>query len=58
MHNSTSAPNNTIYAIIKIIQSKMHPQSGAVIHHQDQSITLVNLSTRNTKNKILENDNP
>ena len=30
-------------------------QSGAVIHQQDQSITLVNLSTRNTKNKILEN---
>lgn len=32
-------------------------QNGAVIHHQDQSITLVNLSTRNTKNKTLENDN-
>ena len=32
--------------------------SGAVTHHQDQSITLVNLSTRNTKNKTLENDNP
>ena len=33
-------------------------QSGAVTNRQDQSITLVNLSTRNTKNKIFENYAP
>ena len=31
-------------------------QSGAVIHHQDQSITLVNLRTRNIKNNTDEKD--
>jgi cytochrome c biogenesis protein CcdA len=29
-------------------------QSGAVTHHQDHVITLVSLSTRNTKNKRLK----
>ena len=52
MHNSARAPKNNIYAINKIIQSKMPPQSGAVTHHQDQSITLVNFNIRKITNNV------
>ena len=52
MHNSARAPKNNIYAINTIIQSKIPPQSGAVIHHQDQSITLVNFKIRKITNNV------
>lgn len=34
------------------IQNKTAPQRGAVIHHQDQSITPVNFITRKTINSV------
>lgn len=52
MHNSASIPKNKVYAINKIIQSKIPPQSGDVIHHQDQSITLVNFKIRKITNNV------
>lgn len=52
MHNSARATKNNIYAINIIIQSKIHPQSGAVTHHQDQSITLVNFKIRKITNNV------
>ena len=52
MHKNASIPKNKVYAIIKIIQSKIPPQSGAVTHHQDQSITLVNFKIRKITNNV------
>ena len=52
MHKNANIPKNNIYAINTIIQSKIHPQSGAVIHHQDQSITLVNFNIRKITNNV------
>ena len=52
MHNIARAPKNKVYAINKIIQSKIPPQSGAVTNHQDQSITLVNFNIRKITNKV------
>ena len=52
MHKNANIPKNNIYAINTIIQSKIPPQSGAVIHHQDQSITLVNFNIRKITNNV------
>ena len=52
MHKNANIPKNNIYAINTIIQSKIPPQSGAVIHHQDQSITLVNFKIRKITNNV------
>ena len=52
MHKNANIPKNNIYAINTIIQSKIHPQSGAATHHQDQSITLVNFKIRKITNNV------
>ena len=53
-----SIPLNTIYSktITIIIATGIH--NGLVTHHQDQAIRLVNLSTRNTMNKIVPKPAP
>ena len=50
MHNNDRAPKNNIYATNTITQSKILPQSGAVTHHHDQSITLVNFKIKKITN--------
>ena len=52
MHNSARAPKNNIYDTNTMTQSKILPQSGAVIHHQDQSITLVNFKIKKITNNV------
>jgi hypothetical protein len=48
--SKTKTKNNTLIEI--------GTHSGAVIHHQLQSITFVSLRTRNTRNKRLKNPVP
>ena len=45
------APTNTIAKIPSTIETGI--QRGAVTHHQDQLMTLVSLSTKNTRNNRL-----
>ena len=52
MHNSARTPKNNIYVTNIITQSKTLPQSGAVTHHHDQSITLVNFKIRKITNNV------
>lgn len=52
MHNSARTPKNNIYAINMNSQNKIPPQSGAVTHHQDQSITLVNFKIKKITNNV------
>ena len=55
MYNSARIPKNNIYITNIIAQSKIPPQSGAVTHHQDQSITLVNFKIRKIINNVPNN---